>query len=149
MVVGWVLGRGHQPRRGACTTEPTWGHLEGTGGRDQAIGHLGLSVQVGCAEAVSELLALPFHKELREGTHTFPDQGLRCLLRLPAGLVPREQAEGPVLSATLEEAVRATWRDLMGSALSPMGSMLEEASASCTGIFFASFLSQTLVSFKH
>lgn len=79
-MVGWVLGRGHQPRRGACTAEPTWGHLEGTGGWDQATGHLGLSVQVGCAEAVSELLALPFHKELRGGMHRFPDHGLRRLL---------------------------------------------------------------------
>lgn len=46
MAGGWgvaVLGRGHQPRRGARTTEPTWGQLEGTGDRDKATSHLGLS----------------------------------------------------------------------------------------------------------
>ena len=35
------------------------------------------------------------------------------LTPLPAGLVPSEWAEGPVLSPPLEEAVRATWRDFI------------------------------------
>lgn len=43
-------GRGHQPRRGACTTEPTWGHLEG---QVPGPGHRppGLSVQ-GCTGCI-------------------------------------------------------------------------------------------------
>ena len=38
---------------------------------------------------------------------------MTLLTPLPAGLVPSEWAEGPVLSATLEETVRATWRDFI------------------------------------
>ena len=83
-----------------------------------------MTVQVDCAEAVSELLALPFHKERGEGWVHVPRtraHDVRCghaalgrpLTPLPTGLVPDEQADGgpPVPPAALKKAVRAGWGD--------------------------------------
>lgn len=116
---GWgSWGGGISPEEEHVPGSPPGDTWRGQGGRDQATSHLGLSVQVGRAQAVSELLALPFHKEFRERQAHVPRPGPETpaetlLTPLPTRLGPSERAAGPVLSVALEEAVRAAWRDFI------------------------------------